>query len=78
MALLEYMHTKLVDRGTLTSARHTTDTNANGITTIRQALVDDLLRTGLMVGIHTLNQCDSLREDGYIALQDTFNHLIDR
>ena len=76
--LLEYVHTELVDRGTFTCAWYTTDTNADGIATIRQALVDHLLSTGLMVGIHTLNQRNSLREDGDIALEDAFYHLANR
>ena len=61
--LTEYVHAELIDRGGLASTWN------------RQTLVDDLLGTGLMVGVDTLDKGDSLREHGDIALKDAFHHL---
>ena len=69
------MHSKLIYRGTLTCSRHTTDTNADGVAAIRQTLVDNLLRLGLMVGVYTLDERYGLRQDGDIALDDTLDHF---
>ena len=69
------MNAKLVDTGRLACTRHATDTNAYGVAAIRQTLVDNLLRLGLMVRIDAFHQRDSLREDGDIALDDALNHL---
>ena len=74
--LLQHVHSKLIYRGTLTSSRHTTDTNADGVAAIRQTLVDNFLRLGLMVGVYTLDKCYGLRQYGYIALDDTLNHFV--
>ena len=73
--LLEYVHTELVDRGTLTCAWHTTDAYADAVAAIGQTLIDDLLGLGLMIGVDALDECHGLREDGDIALEDAFYHL---
>ena len=73
--LTEYVHAELIDRGGLAGTWYTTDTYTDAVATIRQTLVDDLLGTGLMVGVDTLDKGDSLREHGDIALKDAFHHL---
>ena len=73
--LSEHMHAKLVDGGGFSSAWHTTDTHTYTVAAIRQTLVDDLLGLGLMIGVHTLDEGDSLGEHGDIALEDPFHHL---
>ena len=69
------MDTKLVDAGRLARTGHAADAHADRIAAIGQALVDDLLGLLLMVGVDTLDQRDSLREDGDIALDDALDHL---
>ena len=73
--LLQHMDTKLVDAGRLARTGHAADAHADRIAAIGQALVDDLLGLLLMVGVDTLDQRDSLREDGDIALDDALDHL---
>ena len=73
--LTEYVHAELIDRGGLAGTWYATDTYTDAVATIRQTLVDDLLGTGLMVGVDTLDKGDSLREHGDIALKDAFHHL---
>ena len=74
--LTEHMHAELIDAGRLAGSRHTTDTYTHTVAAIGQTLVDHLLRLRLMVGIDTLNEGDSLRQHGDIALEDAFNHLV--
>lgn len=66
----EHMNAKLVDRGTLTCAWHTTDAYTDTAPTIGQTLIDDLLGLGLMIGVDALDECHGLREDGDVALDD--------
>ena len=76
--LLQHVDAELVDTCALASSRHTTDAHTDRVTTIGQSTIDDLLRLGLMVRIDTLYECDSLRENGDIAFDDTLDHLADR
>ena len=76
--LLEYVDTELVDTRRLARSRYTTDTHTDGVAAIGQALVDDLLSLGLMVGVDTLNEGYGLREYRDIALEDTLHHLCRR
>ena len=58
--LLQHMDAKLVDTRGLTGARHTTDTHTYAVATIGQTLIDHLLCSGLMVGVHTFDEGDGL------------------
>ena len=73
--LLQHMNAKGIDTRRLTSTRYTADADADAIAAKGQTLVDDLLGFGLVVGVNTLYQCDGLREDGDIALDDALHHL---
>lgn len=74
----EHVNAKLVDRGTLTCAWHTTDAYADTAPTIGQTLIDDLLGLGLMIGVDALDECHGLREDGDVALDDALYQLSGR
>ena len=58
--LLQHMYAELVDTRRLASARHATDAHTDTIAAIRQTLVDDLLRTSLVVWIDALDEGDGL------------------
>ena len=75
--LLQQMNAKLINRGRLTSSRHTTDTDTYTFPAIGQTLIDHLLRLSLMVGIHTLYQRHRLRENRHVTFHDTLNHFAD-
>ena len=57
---LQHMDAKGVDARRFTGTRHTAYTYANAVATEGQALVDDLLSLGLVVGVDALHQRDSL------------------
>ena len=76
--LAEHVDAELVDRGALAGTWHAADTHTDGVAAIGQALVDDLLSLGLMVGVDTLDERDGLREDGDIALEDALDHIASR
>ena len=69
------MYAKGINAGRLASAWNTADTHTDAITAVGQALVDDLLSLGLVVGIDALNQRHGLRQDGDIAFDNAFHHL---
>jgi hypothetical protein len=73
--LTEYVHAELIDRGRLSCPRHTADAHTDTTATVRQALVDDLLGTGLMVWVDTLDEGHSLGKDGDVTLDDTLDQL---
>ena len=73
--LTEHVDAELVDGGGLTGTWYATDTHTDTVAAIGQTLVDDLLGTRLMIGVHTLDEGDCLREHGDIALEDAFHHL---
>ena len=73
---LEDVDAELVDAGGLAGTRDTADAHTDAVATIGQTLVDDLLCLGLMVGVDTLDERYSLRQDGDIALDDTLNHFV--
>ena len=75
--LLQHMDAELIDARRLAGTWHTTDANADAVTTERQATVNDLLSLGLVIGVDTLDERDSLREDGDVTLEDALNHLSD-
>ena len=58
--LFQHMDAELVDRGTLARSWHTADAHTNGMATIGQTFIDNLLSSGLMVGIHTFDEGDGL------------------
>ena len=58
--LTQDMHAKLIDARGLTGAWNATDAHTHATAAVGQTLVNDLLGTGLMVGVDTLNQCDGL------------------
>ena len=58
--LTKHMDAKLINRGGLTCAWHTTDAHAHRVAAIGQALVNHFLRTGLMIGINTLDESHGL------------------
>ena len=58
--LAEHMHAELVDGGRFTGTWYATDTHTDTVAAIGQTLVDDLLGTHLVVGIHTLDEGDGL------------------
>jgi hypothetical protein len=73
--LTEYVHAELIDRGRRSCPRHPADAHTDATATVRQALVDDLLGTGLMVWVDTLDEGHSLGKDGDVTLDDTLDQL---
>ena len=57
---LQHMDAKGVDARRFAGTWHTAYTYANAVATEGQALVDDLLSLGLVVGVDALHQRDSL------------------
>ena len=72
----EHVNAKLVDRGTLTCAWHTTDAYADAVAAIGQTLINDLLGLGLMIGIDALDECHGLREDGDLTMPSTISAAV--
>ena len=72
------MDTELIDTRGLSGSRDTGDAHTDAVATVGQTLVDHLLRLRLMVRIDTLDERYRLRENGHIALDDTFDHLRNR
>ena len=54
------MDAELVDGGGLAGTWYATDTHTDTVAAIGQTLVDDLLGTRLMIGVHTLDERDGL------------------
>ena len=73
--LFQHVDAELVDTRRLACARHATDAHTDAVAAVRQTLVDDLLGTRLVVRVDALDEGDGLREDGDVALEDTFYHL---
>ena len=73
--LLQHVDAELVDARRLACAGHAADTHPHRVAAIGQTTVDDLLGLRLMVGVDTLDECDGLREDGNVALDDALDHL---
>ena len=73
--LVQHMYAKSINTGRLARTRDTADAHADAVTTVGQALVDNLLSLCLVVGIDTLDQRHGLRQDGDIALDNALHHL---
>ena len=58
--LFEDMKSENIDRRTLASTWHTTDTDTDRITRVGKTLLDNLLRHGLMLRLYTLDQSHGL------------------
>ena len=76
--LAEHVDAELVDAGRFAGTGHAADAHTDAASAVGQALIDDLLGTGLVVGVDTLDEGDGLREDGDVALEDALDHLPDR
>ena len=72
------MQAERVDAGALACAGHSADAYTYRGSRIREALLYDLLRHGLMFGLDALHQSDCLAQDGDIALHDSVHVLADR
>ena len=73
MPLLDEMHTKDINRGTFPRARNARDANAHRTPCERKALLDNLLRDGLMLMARAFDERHRLAQDGNVTLQDAFN-----
>ena len=75
MAALEDVHAEDVDRGALAGTGYARDTDADGVSGVWQAALDDLLGLLLVFVAGALDQCDGLAEDGGVTAEDAFDKL---
>ena len=71
------MDAELVDRRALSCSRYAADADAHGVAAVGQAFLNDLLCLRLMIGQNALHERHGLTEDGDIAFDDAFHHLVD-
>ena len=69
------MYAKFINARRLSRAGYAADAYAHALATIRQTAVNDLLSTGIVVGMYALYECHLLLQNGDITLDDTLHHL---
>ena len=67
-----------LDKGRFTCSWNTRDTDTYRLTCVGQTALDNLLRLCVVCGVIALDEGYGLRENGYVATQNTLHVLVGR